>query len=146
MPSWRKILCATGLGEGCQLAVEEAAEIAHASGADLTLLHVTPAGARSVPPSPGLAGDEVEERARSLEHSRIAAERISGHAVRARLACGTAASEVVRAVRDEAFDLVVVGSNRRAHLGWLVMGSVAERIVREAPCPVLVARRRDAAH
>jgi nucleotide-binding universal stress UspA family protein len=46
---------------------------------------------------------------------------------------------------DPSFDLVVTGTHGRTGLKRALLGSVAERIVRHAPCPVLVARRREEA-
>ncbi|MCC7126157.1 MAG: universal stress protein [Acidobacteria bacterium] len=48
--------------------------------------------------------------------------------------------EILRYAKDEQVDLVVMGTHGRGPLGHLVLGSVAERIVRKAPCPVLTVR------
>jgi nucleotide-binding universal stress UspA family protein len=45
--------------------------------------------------------------------------------------------------RDHAIDLIVVATHGRTGLGHVLLGSVAERILREAPCPVLTIRDRD---
>jgi nucleotide-binding universal stress UspA family protein len=146
MSGWRSILCATGLGDGCRIAVEQAAAIAGGSGARLALLHVTPAGPR--PPSwsnLGFSPAGIRDVERLLEHQRVAAERLCGGPVSARLREGAVVAEVLRALQEAPFDLLVIGARRRASLGWLVMGAVASRLVREAPCPVLVARPAEGA-
>ena len=50
---------------------------------------------------------------------------------------GHPVSEILRFASDERIDLVVMGTHGRGPLGHMVMGSVAERVVRHAPCPVL---------
>jgi nucleotide-binding universal stress UspA family protein len=59
---------------------------------------------------------------------------------------GSAATAIREAAEAEAADLLVVGSHGRDRAGRLVLGSVSDALVRQAPCPVLVARgQRDAA-
>jgi len=48
--------------------------------------------------------------------------------------------EVVRYAREESIDLIVMGTHGRGAVGHLLLGSVAERVVRKAPCPVLTVR------
>ena len=48
--------------------------------------------------------------------------------------------EVLRYAKDNAIDLIVMGTHGRGPLGHVVLGSVAERVVRKAPCPVLTVR------
>jgi nucleotide-binding universal stress UspA family protein len=60
-----------------------------------------------------------------------------------RLTMGDPAGEVVRLAGDEAAEMIVMGTHGRTGLTRLLMGSVAEAIVRRAPCPVLVYREVD---
>ena len=53
---------------------------------------------------------------------------------------GTPAAEIVRYAEDEDIDLIVMGTHGRGFVGHMVLGSVAERVVRTAPCPVLTVR------
>lgn len=48
--------------------------------------------------------------------------------------------EILRYAKEQEVDLIVLGTHGRGPLGHLVMGSVAERVVRKAPCPVLTVR------
>jgi nucleotide-binding universal stress UspA family protein len=50
------------------------------------------------------------------------------------------AEEIVRYARDEHIDLIIMGTHGRKAVAHLLMGSVAERVVRTAPCPVLTVR------
>jgi nucleotide-binding universal stress UspA family protein len=53
---------------------------------------------------------------------------------------GTPANEIVRFAREHDIDLIVMGTHGRGFVGHVVMGSVAEKVVRTAPCPVLTVR------
>ena len=57
-----------------------------------------------------------------------------------RLTMGDPAGEVVRIADDEGCEMIVMGTHGRTGLTRLLMGSVAEQIVRRAPCPVLIYR------
>ena len=48
--------------------------------------------------------------------------------------------EILRYAKENAIDLIVMGTHGRGPLGHVVLGSVAERVVRKAPCPVLTVR------
>jgi nucleotide-binding universal stress UspA family protein len=65
-------------------------------------------------------------------------------AVRIETVDGSPAEAIVRVARDEAFDLIVMGTNGRTGVRRLLLGSVAECVVRHADCPVLTVRRREA--
>jgi nucleotide-binding universal stress UspA family protein len=56
------------------------------------------------------------------------------------VAQGHAAAQIVEYARDHEIDLIVMGTHGRGFVGHLVMGSVAEKVVRTAPCPVLTLR------
>jgi nucleotide-binding universal stress UspA family protein len=53
---------------------------------------------------------------------------------------GTPAAEIIRFATEHDVDLVVMGTHGRGFVGHVVMGSVAEKVVRTAPCPVLTVR------
>jgi nucleotide-binding universal stress UspA family protein len=55
---------------------------------------------------------------------------------------GNPVEEVVAYAREQAIDLIVIATHGRSGLSHVLLGSVAERIVREAPCPVLTIRDR----
>lgn len=143
MITWLKIVCAVDLSESSRPAVEQAASLARRFDAKLVVVHVwsEPPGAREAalaPPSLfAKMQADVEEK---LDAWKREAERIAGSEVRAVLATGSPASEVARIADAERADLVVVGTHGRKGLPRFVLGSVAEAIVRQSPCTVLVAR------
>lgn len=53
---------------------------------------------------------------------------------------GSAFIEIVRYARDNDIDLIVMGTHGRGPIAHILLGSVAERVVRKAPCPVLTVR------
>ena len=56
---------------------------------------------------------------------------------------GTPFAEIVKVARDESYDLIVMGTHGRAGISHALLGSVAERVVRKAHCPVLTIRHPD---
>jgi nucleotide-binding universal stress UspA family protein len=64
-----------------------------------------------------------------------------GVSVRGRLGSGDAANAILRMAEHESYDLIVMGTHGRTGLSHLVMGSVAEKVVARAPCPVLTIRQ-----
>jgi universal stress protein A len=145
----KKIGCATDFSTPSRLAMQEAAELARRLDAELELVHV-----HAPPPSAGtdmlLAPAGAREMAvAELENTmamwRSEAERLAARPVRSTVLPGDAALEIAQLARERPLDLVVVGTHGRKGLRRLVLGSVAERIVREAPCSVLVVRRREPA-
>jgi universal stress protein A len=142
MPEWNKICCALDLTDSSSVVVREAATLVRQLHGDLTLLHVYEAHA----PSPEILLEKYEHAALEIEpkmagHQREA-ERIVGRPVQTViLTHGPPAPEIVRFARDGSFDLVVTGTRADKGLARVMLGSVAERVVREAPCPVLVVRQ-----
>ena len=62
---------------------------------------------------------------------------VSGGRITTEVRTGPAATQILEAARERGIDLIVMGTHGRTGLAHVVMGSVAERVVRLAPCPVL---------
>jgi len=77
----------------------------------------------------------IEEELRERLHALRPAD--SAVAVEYRLCLGNAAAEIVALAKDEKCDLIVIGTHGRSGVGRLLLGSVAEAVLRRAPCPVL---------
>jgi nucleotide-binding universal stress UspA family protein len=88
-----------------------------------------------------VARDESESAAAGdiLEHLQAAAARESV-ALQPRLLQGRPDEALVKVARDEAVNLIILGSHGRTGLKKLLMGSVAERVIGQAPCPILVVK------
>ena len=145
MPVWKKILCAIDFSPPSRVALLQAAELAALHGAELSLLHV-----REIPnvraqlgmmPSPPEAYDLLlNESWNQLQRAGTEAEAIARAKVALELVEGTPVDEIVRSARDREVDVVVLGTHGRTGVRRAVLGSVAERVVRHAPCSVLVVR------
>lgn len=142
MPEWKKISCAVDFADPSRVALEEAADLARRFEGELTLVHVLapppPAASEVLVSSREIAKMVAEDDAAKLAAWRAEAERRSGRPARSCVLSGDPAAEIVRHALEERCDLVVVGTHGRTGLKRLVLGSVAERVARQAPCPVLV--------
>jgi nucleotide-binding universal stress UspA family protein len=127
-------------------ALEFACALARDYKARLVLLHV---GARPtvvfgegvVPPAPELFEQEARQRLEQLAVPE------TGNRIDRRLEQGDPAAEILRVAGEECAELIVMGTHGRSGLSRLLLGSVAESVVRDACCPVLVVRtplRREA--
>ncbi len=63
-----------------------------------------------------------------------------GVEVRSRVDCGDPSAEIIRIAEADGYDLIVMGTHGRSGLSHLLRGSVAEQVIRRAPCPVLTIR------
>jgi nucleotide-binding universal stress UspA family protein len=97
------------------------------------------------PPDPMATFGELRQRA----HGEMleAAERELGPEIEWELCLGegAAAPEIERVAKEKRADLVVIGTHGRTGLSRMFIGSVAEAVVRKAPCAVLVVRSAPAA-
>lgn len=122
-----------------------AAEIATKFASSLHLIHVIPNMDYFTPYESFMAagtivavqkGVEVEVR-KDLEE---VAGRVAGIGVTQAIRTGTAFVEIVNYVEEQGIDLVVMGTHGRGRLEHILLGSVAEKVVRRSPCPVLTIR------
>jgi nucleotide-binding universal stress UspA family protein len=134
----RQILVATDFSDASDAALAYGRELSAAFGASLHLLHVLEnTFMRPVPADPYLL---------KAAASRHLADRITNQDYAQRHATATVATsdapadEIVKYARAHQVDLIVVGTHGRAGMARLLLGSVAETVVRTAPCPVLTVR------
>ncbi len=136
-----KILVATDFSEHGAKAVRYGTELAYNFQAELHLLHVvqpTPAMYEEGFYFPSNTEEQIESAAiKQLDEVKIDRENVS---VVRRVARGTPFLEIVRYAKENVVDLVIVGTHGRGAIAHMLLGSVADRVVRKAPCPVLVVR------
>lgn len=144
--AFEKICCAVDFSESSRAALEEAATLASRVGAELTIVHVhgdlpVLAADLLLAPSERLEHAAAELR-EHLEFLRREAEERTGRPVKCAILGGHPADELVRYARKHAVDLLVLGAHGHSGARRLVLGSVADRVLHHAPCPVLVVRPR----
>lgn len=144
----QRILVPVDFSEASKTAVRRAASLAEALGAELTIIHVWEPTPAVTPAQLGwLAADNVSFYGKVEEDLR---ERLGawladlvGDAARdvpTLVEAGYVAHTILETLGRGGYDLVVMGTHGRRGLSHLVLGSVAERVVRSAPCPVLTTR------
>ncbi|HEY2827069.1 MAG TPA: universal stress protein [Pirellulales bacterium] len=116
--------------------------LAEAFGAKLHLLHVLvnwiPDGDFPVSPQVYV---ELEKSARKQLESQLTKQELEKYRAQLELISGTSEFvEIVRYARDKNIDLLVMGTHGRGPIAHMLMGSVTEKVVRKAPCPVLTVR------
>ena len=141
MVAWTQIGCAVDFSAHSWAALVRAADLARRLDAQLTLVHVIPPALDARLLGADRVLDASSDRTLGkLDEWRGAAERAVGRAVRARFFTGSPIAELVRFAAG--LDLLVVGTRGPTGLGRLLLGSVAERVARDAPCPVMVVHER----
>lgn len=142
---FRKILIAVDSDPLAIHAAKLGTELAIALGAEIAFVHAIDPGLSQAPgvtPKDLIA--EAEREARGL----IAAccENLpQTHSPLKFIHLGRPASEIVRTAKEWAADMIVIGSHGREGIPRALLGSVAEAVMRHAPCPVLVIRAGTAA-
>lgn len=148
MTQVRRILFASDLSKASAKAFAAAVALAKSSHASMTILHVLTPFTPIIPEQfvDGRALDQLNRDIR-LESQRQLAK-LTGKAkaagVRAvsLLVEGEPAQQIVRAARSKRVHLIVVGTHGRTGLDKFFVGSVAQRVVVTAPCPVVTVRGR----
>lgn len=132
----RRILHPTDFSDLSRPAFELACSLARDFGARLVVCHITPPPVAAV-----VEGMVVDVPAGESEQTRTRLEQVkptdTSIKVVHRLEVGDAVREIVRLADEEKADLIVMGTHGRGGVSRLLMGSVAEGVMRRAPCPVL---------
>jgi nucleotide-binding universal stress UspA family protein len=139
----KKILVPTDFSDHSDQALRWGASLAEKYGAQMLLLHVIPPAIEEVS-TQGSASEEIImpletrveaqlfEIARTNLHDNIPVE--------VKIAVGKPAEELLRVARQEAVDLIVMGTHGHTGLAHALLGSTAETVLRTAPCPVFTVR------
>src|ERR1051326_319229 len=140
-PPWpvERILVATDFSLCSLRALEHAEELARKLDAELVLLHaerVPVAGSEIADPTHVAAERELARTIQLLRNHRFK--------VRSLLRAGAPDEEILNVAETERASLIVIGTHGPKGVAHMLLGSVAERVVRSAPCPVLtVGLRKD---
>jgi nucleotide-binding universal stress UspA family protein len=142
---WKRICCPIDFSDASRAAMEVAADLAKRFGAELVLLHAYPIPGYTFPDGSAVASSRMlqelaDEAARHLEEWRQLAVKAGAKRVVVETAVGDPAGEIVRLAQETKADLVVMGTHGRTGIEHALMGSIAERVVRRAKCPVLTVR------
>ena len=142
----KKILVATDFGEASDAALNYGRELARTFGATLHVLHVVENVMSQYATEFAFAAypevqKQVEDAAGKQLNTLLGEEDREKLGARPVLRTSTApAVAIVDYAKEERVDLIVVGTHGRGAVAHFLMGSVAERVVRSAPCPVLTVR------
>jgi universal stress protein A len=141
----RHLLVPTDFSEGSKQAFEYAIGVARTCGAKLTLLHVVELPTYLIdghaPAHMTTALRDYMQESAQQELARLLPEGAGTPVEIARqVALGVPYQKILETAAAEQVDWIVMATHGRTGLSHLVMGSVAERVVRTAPCPVLTVR------
>ena len=147
MVTLKRILVATDFGEAGDSALAYGRELARGYGATLYIIHVVDdVGARmmtssALPYDVTAFQQNLDEAAQRMLES-LGADNDNGrlHIVTVQRVSTSPAAAIVDYAAEVGIDLIVVGTHGRGAMGHLLMGNVAERVVRTADCPVLTVR------
>jgi nucleotide-binding universal stress UspA family protein len=145
---FKKILVPVDFSERAKAAFGHGALFATTFGAELELLHVVedapynrpPFWVGEVPLIADLHKQAIENAKTSLAALLPQLQIAEGAPVKTSVESGAVAATIAAHAKESGTDLIVTATHGRTGLSHLLMGSVCERVLRRAPCPVLVAR------
>ncbi|MEQ8764282.1 MAG: universal stress protein [Planctomycetota bacterium] len=147
---FKKILFPTDFSDTSNHALKYAVSLAREYHAELVLVHVVD---NSLDYSFAYSGmtpyqaplqdyyADIRERTQKLLDDTIEKEVDLTTKTGTEVAFGTPHREIIELAKERGADLIVIGTHGRSGLGHLLIGSTAEKVVREAPCPVLTVRK-----
>jgi nucleotide-binding universal stress UspA family protein len=141
-----RILAPTDFSKHSQNALVYAAAFAEKFGAELYLLHVVQDLGVFIPEAVGMTPVVAPPTEQFAAAAKVSLERaleetpLKNLTVHAEVREGSPFYEIVRFAKEKDIDLIIMGTHGRGGLAHLLLGSVAEKVVRKAPCPVLTVR------
>jgi nucleotide-binding universal stress UspA family protein len=140
-----RILVPTDFSKPSQSALKYAAAFAEKFASEIYLLHVVqdlslflPDAVSGAPPYLPPADQMITVVRESLD--KLAGEQFRGVSVKCLVREGAPFYEILTCARENDVDLIIMGTHGRGIIAHMLMGSVAEKVVRKAPCPVLTVR------
>ncbi len=147
MIQFRRIMLPTDFSEYSQAATAYAVELAEKFDAELHLFHVVEVHPGSTPVFGGglaLAPNVKESREHAVRQLAgfLDPQWRNAHKVVHATGDGPPFLEIIRYAKENDIDLIIIGTHGRTGLAHVMIGSVAEKVVRKAPCPVLTVRAK----
>lgn len=143
---FKKILCPVDFSEFTKDVVAYAADISRQYGAELHVLHVIPNLTYFTPYESFLTPENLVAMEKNIqdEVDRDFKKVLSavGIDVRKVVRTGVAFVEIIDYAKTEGIDLIVMGTHGRSGIEHILIGNVAEKVVRKSPCPVMTIRPR----
>lgn len=143
---FKKILCPTDFSDDAREALRVALDFARESKGEVAILHVHQVpgvGFSEGVVAPDFVAAASEQAEEQLQAWRKEAEGTGSARVTAEKVMGAPWEEIVRVAREGNYGLIVVATHGRTGIKRALLGSVAEKVVRHAPCPVLIVRKYD---
>ncbi len=136
MKAPKQILVPVDMSAFSITALQYAQDIAEVFGAEVTIVHV----AEEPEKEKSKAGQKTDQALRSMISHLLIDHNLVSRSVKIEIRRGSPAKEIVKTARDISTDLIVMCTHGRSGLSHMLMGSVAEKVVRLAPCPVLTVK------
>lgn len=144
MPALKTILVPTDFSAAADAALEQALGLAKLDGAELHLLHTydlpVAVSLGSAPSIPTEFFDALRDAAEAKLAERVRRAEAAGVACKTHLVQGYASASIKEHADALEADLIVMGTRGISGLKHVMLGSVAERTVRTAPCPVMTVK------
>src|SRR5262249_10572008 len=142
----RRVLVPTDFSRCSLTALTYGAEFARRFGAEMTLLNVVQDLALLLPdallatPVPTPALEQLTASAQQALDALVRDQKLDGITLQKVVRIGAPFVEIISCAKETDTDLIVMGTHGRSGLAHVLLGSVAERVVGKAPCPVLTVR------
>jgi len=135
----KTILVPTDFSELSNAAVDYALSMAKRTGSKMVFMHTLewPDHPDEMTPMADEGYSFMKDRGNAFLHDLVEMAEKEGMEASAVLADGVPFVEIIRAARNHGADLIIMGTHGRTGLSHVMMGSQAEKVVRQAPCPVL---------
>ncbi len=144
MITLNNILVATDFSEPAEVATDYGQDLARSYDATLHVMHVIEDIRTRYAPELGFTLPEIEDNIEAAVQRDLAAIDSRGSSFRTVVVrASNVANAIAEYARTHAIDLIIVGTHGRGAVSRFLMGSVAERVVRTAPCPVLTVHAQE---
>jgi nucleotide-binding universal stress UspA family protein len=142
----KKILVPTDFSDFSHLAFQYGLSFCREYQAEMTFLHVIedpfyPSTGDSFGFDMGGFFEKMEEESNKKMDELLTPDLTEGVSIQRMISRGTPFLEIIRVAKEQDSDMIVLATHGRTGLAHVLMGSVTEKVVRKAPCPVLVVRK-----